>query len=163
PTGEFRTKRQYLADTNVLETTFRTASGSVALRDLMPVASESDKHSALAPDHQVLREVEGLEGQVELDIVYEPRPDYGRARPRLGNTAQRSIDRSIRWWRQWAGGCQYHGPYRDAVARSALVLKLMAYAPSGAVVAAPTTSLPEHLGGVRNWDYRYCWLRDSSL
>jgi GH15 family glucan-1,4-alpha-glucosidase len=226
PTSEFRSTRRYVPDTNILETTFRTAAGAVALRDLMPVATEDQKRSALTPDHQVLREVEGLAGEVDMEVLYEPRPDYGRLRPEieergllglwceangaaivlhselpvvvstdglgargvarvragerkyvsltygeeaplvippLGNAARATVERSARWWRDWVGRCTYHGPYRDVVVRSALVLKLMAYAPSGALVAAPTTSLPEQLGGVRNWDYRYCWLRDASL
>jgi GH15 family glucan-1,4-alpha-glucosidase len=83
PVGEFRGRRRYLPDTNIVETTFRTASGAVVLRDLMPVASESDKHGAFIPAHGVLREIQSLDGEVELEVVCEPRPDYGRARPAL--------------------------------------------------------------------------------
>jgi len=226
PAGEFRTERRYLPHTNVLETTFHTASGAFAMRDLMPVTSEPEKRTSLTPDHQILREVEGLAGEVDVEIVYDPRPEYGRLRPvleqrgalglwcdfggaacvmrselplqlaenrqgarglarihagerrylafayaeeapavvpPLGDVARAKVERSAKWWRDWAARCTYRGPYREAVVRSALAIKLLAYAPSGAVVAAPTTSLPEQLGGARNWDYRYCWLRDASF
>jgi GH15 family glucan-1,4-alpha-glucosidase len=226
PVGEFRTERRYLPDTNVLETDFRTPTGACVLRDLMSVSSEEDKRAHLTPEHEVLRELEGLEGEVEVEILYGPRPDYGRVRPLLeqrgplglrcevdgasltlhselplelidgnrsargtarirsgerkylsltysmeapavvpllGEAARGRIERTVRWWQEWANRCAYEGPSRDAVVRSALALKLMTYAPSGALVAAPTTSLPETIGGVRNWDYRYCWLRDASF
>jgi GH15 family glucan-1,4-alpha-glucosidase len=226
PVGEFRTERRYLKDTNVLETVFLTAQGSLSLRDLMPVAGEADKNAALTAEHEILRAIEGISGSVELEITYTPRPDYarkcpplerrgelgiwsgagsgalvlrseipleiaadrlsvtGHARidagqrrfvsltysqvgpaviPTLGDAAQHRLDLSIDWWQGWSAGCTYQGHERDAVIRSALALKLMTYAPSGAVIAAPTTSLPEWLGGQRNWDYRYCWLRDASF
>jgi len=74
-----------------------------------------------------------------------------------------AVDDTDEWWRSWVAACTYDGPYRDAVVRSLLTLKAMTYAPSGGMVAAVTTSLPEQLGGPRNWDYRYCWIRDATF
>ncbi|HVD13873.1 MAG TPA: glycoside hydrolase family 15 protein [Actinomycetota bacterium] len=75
----------------------------------------------------------------------------------------RAVRDTERWWRQWVGQLDYDGGWREAVTRSLLTLKALTYGPTGGVVAAPTTSLPEALGGVRNWDYRYCWLRDATF
>jgi GH15 family glucan-1,4-alpha-glucosidase len=77
--------------------------------------------------------------------------------------ADSALARTETWWRRWSGRCQYDGAYRDEVLTSLIALKAMTSEDTGAVVAAPTTSLPEDLGGARNWDYRYCWLRDSVL
>ncbi|GHB29332.1 glucoamylase [Streptomyces viridiviolaceus] len=86
---------------------------------------------------------------------HEPRPDQ--------IDPYESLRHSLEDWRAWASHCRYDGPHRDAVVRSLITLKALTYKPTGGIVAAPTTSLPEEPGGVRNWDYRYCWLRDSTL
>ncbi|MDW4908213.1 glycoside hydrolase family 15 protein [Streptomyces sp. ADMS] len=76
---------------------------------------------------------------------------------------EQSLDATEEFWRDWVEQCTYHGPYREAVVRSLITLKALTYAPTGGIVAAPTTSLPEDIGGVRNWDYRYTWLRDAAI
>jgi GH15 family glucan-1,4-alpha-glucosidase len=75
----------------------------------------------------------------------------------------RALDETESYWADWVSPCTYEGEWREAVVRSLLTLKALTYAPTGGIVAAPTTSLPERLGGVRNWDYRYCWLRDAAV
>ncbi len=100
------------------------------------------------------------EGQkVSFDLTWYPSHLNEPSELKVEQALQKTED----WWREWSDRCSYQGPWRDAVLRSLITLKGLTYLPTGGIVAAPTTSLPEKLGGVRNWDYRFCWVRDASL
>ncbi|MDX5575295.1 glycoside hydrolase family 15 protein [Streptomyces griseus] len=97
--------------------------------------------------------------RVAFTISWQPSHHEPPALPEPEN----SLEATENFWREWVDQCTYHGPYREAVVRSLITLKALTYAPTGGIVAAPTTSLPEEIGGVRNWDYRYTWLRDAAI
>ncbi|AWL89193.1 glucoamylase [Streptomyces sp. TSRI0445] len=97
--------------------------------------------------------------RVAFTISWQPSHHEPPALPEPEN----SLEATESFWREWVEQCTYHGPYREAVVRSLITLKALTYAPTGGIVAAPTTSLPEEIGGVRNWDYRYTWLRDAAI
>jgi GH15 family glucan-1,4-alpha-glucosidase len=105
-------------------------------------------------------EFEVAEGD-ELPFVLTWHPSHENPPPPID--AVRAMEATADGWRAWSAGCTYEGEWRDAVVRSLITLKALTYTPTGGIVAAPTTSLPEHIGGKRNWDYRYCWLRDSTF
>lgn len=207
--------QHYRPETLILETDTTCDGGRVRVIDFMPPSGTV---------HDVIRVVEGLEGEVPMHCDVSVRFGYGKLSPwitcaetyahltagpdalalfspvplepdrrtsrveatftvragqRIGFSLEYypshegpparplDIDASLalteQFWREWAARCTYRGPWRDAVMRSLLTLKALTHNPTGGIVAAPTTSLPEELQGVRNWDYRYCWLRDSTL
>jgi len=127
--------------------------------DLLVIRSELD----LERTGDVLRQSCRIQAGQRIRIALSyARGDLG-VFPLLGADADRRIERTVDWWQAWTDKCTYQGPYRQAVLRSALTLKLLNFSLSGAIIAAPTTSLPEAIGAERNWDYRYCWLRDAGL
>ncbi len=103
----------------------------------------------------VVREGERVSFRLIWFSSHTPPPERVDAMEQIASTDQ--------WWQEWSGRYQQASEYRDAELRSLITLKSLTYLPTGGIVAAPTTSLPEKLGGVRNWDYRYCWIRDASL
>ena len=134
-------------------TVIRAIAGphSVTVRSPVPLAGT---------DHRTVAAFEVTEGRrFAFTMSYQP-SHLPAARP---IRAERALARTERFWREWVGQCSYRGPARDAVIRSLVTIKAMTYAPTGGTIAAPTTSLPEQLGGERNWDYRFCWLRDASF
>jgi GH15 family glucan-1,4-alpha-glucosidase len=111
-------------------------------------------------DMRSAAEFEVAEGD-EVPFVLTYVPSYQRQPPRYD--AKKALAETEAYWRDWIGHCTYEGGYSDAVRRSLILLKALTFAPSGGITAAATTSLPEQLGGPRNWDYRYCWLRDAAF
>ncbi|MDQ3914455.1 MAG: glycoside hydrolase family 15 protein [Actinomycetota bacterium] len=99
---------------------------------------------------------------VSFLAAYHPSHEY-RDVELSHEVCSRLIDRTVDFWRRWVERCSYRGRWREQILRSLLTLKALTYSPTGGIVAAPTTSLPEKIGGVRNWDYRYCWLRDATF
>jgi len=226
PAGDFQVSRTYVDQTMALETTFRTAAGTAVLTDAMAVGRSDRGHDlGTTSPGALLRRVKCTEGEIDVDLSYAPRPEYGLIYPMLeavkgGIAARGGADRlllsasaSVRiagatatarlhlvagqtisfalhhgqmsgppltaWdgeeiaarladtmegWRSWSALHQaYEGPWRDLVRHSGRVLQALTFASTGAIVAAPTTSLPETIGGERNWDYRYTWVRDASM
>src|SRR6185295_11597552 len=101
-------------------------------------------------------------GESVTFVLEEARPELGSTCP-LAETSAESFKATINYWRRWVGGSTYQGRWREMVSRSALTLKLLTSLDHGAMVASPTFGLPEEIGGERNWDYRYCWIRDASF
>lgn len=218
--------RRYIEGTMVLETTFRTPTGSAMLVDAMAIGRNERGHQLGADSPGVLlRSVSCQSGTVEMELEYAPRPEYGLIHPllrpiqggvvarggadvlvlsspmelhidssiaharftlRAGEQAGFALQHRASWekapqvytqaavldslrdtqvgWRTWSDIHQrYKGPWQDLVHHSGRVLQALMFRPTGAIVAAPTTSLPESIGGERNWDYRYTWIRDASL
>jgi GH15 family glucan-1,4-alpha-glucosidase len=226
PAGEYAATRRYLDRTLVLATTFRTPAGRMVVIDALATGTDNRGH-ALGKDapRLLLREITCIEGTVDADVSYAPRPEYGLLQPLLshvdggvtarggaewlvlstpvgmelaGSTAtarvRLSAGRTLRFavhrstleeqparvwsqdeigdrladtvaaWESWSDLHQtYDGPWQDLVQLSGRVLQGLTFEPSGAIVAAATTSLPEGVGGERNWDYRYSWVRDASF
>jgi GH15 family glucan-1,4-alpha-glucosidase len=96
-------------------------------------------------------------------LTWHPSHEPPRPLDDVSTAAEKALAGTDDFWRGWSRRCTYDGPYRDCVLRSLITLKALTYAPTGGLVAAPTTSLPEQIGGVRNWDYRYCWVRDATF
>jgi GH15 family glucan-1,4-alpha-glucosidase len=226
PRGDVEVTRRYVERTMVLETTFRTATGAVTLTDALSLGPGSRDHDlGRGSPHVVLRQVTGLDGEVEIAVEFAPRTEYGRIHPLLravdggitvrggadslalsspvdldvdGATASgrlvvragerfgfalahrpfgdeppqvssqpeiaERLDDTVAAWRSWSALHQsYVGPYQELVHHSGRVLQALTFRPTGAIVAAATTSLPEAIGGERNWDYRYSWVRDASF
>ncbi|MHB1486091.1 MAG: glycoside hydrolase family 15 protein [Acidimicrobiales bacterium] len=111
-------------------------------------------------DHTTTAEFAVSEGQqVPFSLAWNP----SHSAPPRPTDARYATEETATWWEEWSSTCGYEGQWRQPVVRSLITLKALTYAPTGGIVAAVTTSLPEQLGGARNWDYRYCWLRDATL
>jgi GH15 family glucan-1,4-alpha-glucosidase len=136
-----------------LHTSIVTVSANlIAVRSSIPL---TERTTGTLSSEFILKAGEAHTFTLTYGCSYEPVPEP--------IDAQKEYRDTLRFWTEWAARSQYHGPYRDTVERSLITLKALTYHPSGGIVAAPTTSLPERVGGPLNWDYRYCWIRDAAF
>lgn len=135
-------------------TTFRSELVSLRLHTTVPLKVEGDG---------VTSEFTISEGESVSFVLREADSEHATPLPLSNEDSERLFDKTVRFWRGWLSQCTYKGRWREKVHRSALALKLMTNELTGAIVAAPTTSLPENIGGERNWDYRYTWIRDAAF
>jgi GH15 family glucan-1,4-alpha-glucosidase len=135
--------------------TFRTPIATLILRSTAPL-ERADNDGVRA--EFVLKE--GAKRSFVLEMAEQDEP---KTPPDVEAYARQVFQETLHKWRKWSSRCSYTGRWREMVMRSALALKLLIYEPTGAIIAAPTCSLPEAIGGVRNWDYRYCWVRDAAF
>ena len=137
----------------------RTDSGisAIAGPDMISLRSDVELRGE---NLKTLSEFTVTEGQkISFDLTWYPSHVSEPAAVHV----ETAIQKTEKWWQEWSDRCTYQGPWRDAVLRSLITLKGLTFLPTGGIVAAPTTSLPELIGGVRNWDYRFCWVRDATL
>ena len=132
---------------------FESLAGRVALETETPVEVRGSEAHAFFE----------LEAGQSATFILEHVPGEYRMHGHSAHETRELFDRTVAYWRRWLGQSRYRGRWRETVHRSALTLKLLTYSPTGAIVAAPTTSLPEVIGGERNWDYRYTWIRDAAF
>jgi GH15 family glucan-1,4-alpha-glucosidase len=137
----------------------RTESGisAIAGPDMIRLRSGAPLHGENMKTESEFTLSEGQ--KVSFDLTWYP--SHAPEPPEVN--IDTAIQRTEQWWREWSGRCSYQGKWREAVLRSLITLKGLTFLPTGGIVAAPTTSLPELIGGVRNWDYRFCWVRDATL
>jgi GH15 family glucan-1,4-alpha-glucosidase len=134
---------------------FRSGNLSLALSTNVPL--RKDGQNGVAGEFLL------TEGKSQVFILREDFDNSGVPAPPSEKAAEELLRDTVKFWHGWLSSCTYHGRWREHVHRSALALKLLTFEPTGAVIAAATTSLPEAIGGVRNWDYRYTWIRDAAF
>jgi GH15 family glucan-1,4-alpha-glucosidase len=135
--------------------TFKTGSLTLALSTAVPL--NNDGRGGVSAEFML------SEGKSQVFILRDDGNEGGVPRPPSEEEVERLLRGTVKFWQDWLSACTYRGRWRDQVHRSALVLKLLTFEPTGAIIAAPTTSLPEVIGGARNWDYRYTWMRDAAF